>query len=401
MAEPFNPENRTPRYCRICGQPLKPESGYCGTCGARIAAAEPSPEGAPCPENAAPAKENRRNPKAGLIAAIVSVCVIAAAAGSFALYRALAKPQSASVQASALLSATLAPAAPRVAPGDPALSGRIGCALSALGVKDDGTVLSTLSTYPEVKYNRSDISGWADIRAVSASIRFAAGLKKDGTVVAVGDNQGGECDVSGWTDIQAIATGESYTLGLKKDGTVIATPGSECDVSGWTDITAISSGLAHAVGLKKDGTVVAVKGFLGKWDVGQTDVSGWTDIIAVATGVTQTYGLKKDGTVVATVITDPKLDYGQGNVQGWKGIVAISANLSETVGLKADGTVEVSSNDPEFLEARNWTDIVAVYAGMDTVIGLKADGTVVATPIVDAKSDFGQTAVEDWNLFGK
>ena len=51
---------------------------------------------------------------------------------------------------------------------------------------------------------------------------FLVGLRMDGTVVAVGNNEYGQCDVSGWTDIVSVAAGGAYTIGLKADGTVVA-----------------------------------------------------------------------------------------------------------------------------------------------------------------------------------
>ena len=49
------------------------------------------------------------------------------------------------------------------------------------------------------------------------------GLKKDGTVVAVGDNKYGQCDVENWTDVVRISAGDWYTVGIKTDGTVLIT----------------------------------------------------------------------------------------------------------------------------------------------------------------------------------
>ena len=143
---------------------------------------------------------------------------------------------------------------------------------STVGMKKDGTVVA-------VGYNgRYDVSGWKDIVSVSAGYYHTVGLKKDGTVVAVGWNDDGQCDVSGWKDIVSVSAGGRHTVGLKKDGTVVAVGwndyGSQCDVSGWKDIVSVSAGGAHTVGLKKDGTVVAV----GINGYGQCDVSGWKDI---------------------------------------------------------------------------------------------------------------------------
>ena len=47
------------------------------------------------------------------------------------------------------------------------------------------------------------------------------GLRADGTVVAVGDNEYGECNVSDWQEIVAIAAGPFHTAGLRADGTVV------------------------------------------------------------------------------------------------------------------------------------------------------------------------------------
>ena len=139
------------------------------------------------------------------------------------------------------------------------------------------------------------------------------GLKKDGTVVAVGANSAGQCMVSGWTDIVAITAGGSHTVGLKKDGTVVAVGRNnygQCEVSNWTDIVAITAGCAHTVGLKKDGTAVAV----GCNGSGRCNVSDWTDMVAVAAGDWHTVGLKADGTVVAVGDTGN----GKCDVSGWK-----------------------------------------------------------------------------------
>ena len=131
---------------------------------------------------------------------------------------------------------------------------------------------------------------------ISAGRYHTVGLKSDGTVVAVGENDDGQCDVDGWTDIVAVSAGDSHTVGLKSDGTVVAVgynSSGQCDVDGWTDIVAVSAGDYHTVGLKSDGTVVAV----GYNRYGQCDVEDWTDIVAVSAGVYHTVGLKSDGTV--------------------------------------------------------------------------------------------------------
>ena len=157
--------------------------------------------------------------------------------------------------------------------------------------------------------------------SVAAGSGHTVGLKRDGTVVAVGFCTFGQCDVSGWTDIVAVAAGDYHTVGLKRDGSVVAVGSNgsgQCDVSGWTDIMAVAAGDDHTVGLKRDGSVVAVGSnadIVGGY-VGQCNVSDWTDIVSVAAGFYYTIGLKRDGSVVAVGWNTD----GQSDVSGWSDI---------------------------------------------------------------------------------
>jgi hypothetical protein len=87
-----------------------------------------------------------------------------------------------------------------------------------VAVKEDGTVYSAGS---------ADLSKWTDIVKVTGSAgNFLLGLKKDGTVVSYSDeNMWGADKVEGWTDIIDIATnteGYCYTAGVRRDGTLVA-----------------------------------------------------------------------------------------------------------------------------------------------------------------------------------
>jgi len=229
---------------------------------------------------------------------------------------------------------------------------------------------------------------------ISASNNHTFGLKTDGTVVAVGLDNIGQCNTGSWRGIVAIAASDDYTVGLKADGTVVVVGKYsvyddqkeedeyfEVDVSGWRGIAAIAAGGTHTVGLKSDGTVVAV----GKYCIWneqkkegeyfEVDVSGWRGIVAIAAGGTHTVGLKPDGTVVA--VGDD--EYGQSNTASWQDIAAIAAGNTHTVGLKTDGTViAVGDNEDGQCNTGSWLDIFAVSAGGSYTVGLKSDGTVVA-----------------------
>ncbi len=256
-----------------------------------------------------------------------------------------------------------------------------------VGLKTDGTVVATGNN----DYGECDVLGWTDIVAVAVGYNHTVGLKSDGTVTAVGGKYDGQCNVSGWTDIVAVTTGSEfgeYTIGLKSDGTLVATGDNsygQCNVLGWSNIVGISAERTYIVGLKSDGTVVAT----GDNSYGQCNVSGWKDIQAISVANNRTVGLRKDGTVVATGNNED----GQCNVGEWKDIVSISLDLHHTVGLKSDGTVVAVGTDGEGrCDVTEWEDIVSVVAGGSWTIGIKADGTVIAT----GRNGHGQCNVKGW-----
>ena len=47
-------------------------------------------------------------------------------------------------------------------------------------------------------------------------------LCEDGTVLATGNNDYGQCNVEEWTNIVSVSAGYYHTVGLKADGTIIA-----------------------------------------------------------------------------------------------------------------------------------------------------------------------------------
>lgn len=253
-----------------------------------------------------------------------------------------------------------------------------------IGLKVDGTVVAVGLN----NAGQCNVSNWNNIIAVSAGTNYSVGLKADGTVIAVGGNYYGQCNVSSWKDIVAISATNQHTVGLKANGTVVAigqNDDGQCNVGGWKDIVAIVAADYHTVGLKADGTVVAV----GENDYGECNVSDWTDIVAISAGFRYTIGLKADGTVVATGDNT----YGECNVSGWKNIVAISAGSGYTVGLKADGTVvAVGSNEYNQCNVSGWKNIVAIDAGGGHVVGLKADGTVIAA----GSNNSNRSDVSNW-----
>lgn len=125
-----------------------------------------------------------------------------------------------------------------------------------------------------------EVEAWTNVTFVSSCVsNHVVALKKDGTVVAAGQNQDGRCDVAQWSDIVSVATGSYHTVGLKSDGTVVATGNSaygQCDVSDWRNIVAVFACDLLTVGLKEDGTVVATGSMWNSlYDSG---INQWTDV---------------------------------------------------------------------------------------------------------------------------
>ena len=210
--------------------------------------------------------------------------------------------------------------------------------LHALGLKADGTVVAAgYNDCGQCDVSFSNING---IIAIDAGKKHSVMLRNDGTVIARGDNIQGQCNIDGWENIIAISAGDAHTVGLKADGTVVAVGyniDGECNVENWSNIAAVSGGSNHTVGLKKDGTVVAV----GSNKYGQCDVMNWTEIVAISAGEKHTLGLKSDGTVVAYGSNE----YGQCNVGTWSDIVSISAGSRHSIGGHPNGKIEtVGSN---------------------------------------------------------
>jgi uncharacterized repeat protein (TIGR01451 family) len=254
----------------------------------------------------------------------------------------------------------------------------------AAGLRSDGSVVA-VGLYD---YGQCDVVGWADVIQVQAGDYYTVGLKSDGTVAAVGYGYQAQYSVGDWIDITEVAAGYGHTAGLKSDAMVVAVGDNnygQCNVGGWTNIIQVAAGSHHTVGLKSDGAVVTA----GDNNNGQCDVEGWTNIVQVAAGARHTIGLKSDGAVVAA---------GQEwsdecDVSEWTDIIQVAAGWSHTVGLKSDGTaVAVGSDYEGECDVSGWTDIVQIAAGRYHTMGLKSDGTVIAV----GNNDDGQCNVDSW-----
>jgi len=221
-------------------------------------------------------------------------------------------------------------------------------------------------------YQRGEISsfGWLNIKKLDCGYSCTIGLKKDGTLVATGENRAHQCDVYNWDNVVDVACGSSHTVGLKKDGTLVSCGAQDyfwgtfdktdndkgqCNLSDLSDIVSVACGNYHTVALKKDGTVVA----RGLNADGQCNTEAWTDVVEVSCGNRTTFGLRKDGTVLSCGSND----CGQCETGFWRDIVAVEAANYFTIGVRSDGTI-VSAG---FSEARNQLGNPRLFNSINTI----------------------------------
>jgi alpha-tubulin suppressor-like RCC1 family protein len=200
------------------------------------------------------------------------------------------------------------------------------------------------------------------VTAIAAGIHHTVALKTDGTVVAWGGNGGGQVtgtpatsDVEYSTTanpvtlggqvlsgVTAIAAGGGHTVALKKDGSVVAWGNNDygqttVPLAAQTGVVAIAAGWLHTVALKNDGTILA----WGSDDYDQTTipVEAQSGVTAIAAGTRHTVALRNDGSVVAWGYNSYGLTQTTVPVAAQSGVTAIAAGDSHTVALKNDGSV--------------------------------------------------------------
>jgi len=253
-------------------------------------------------------------------------------------------------------------------------------------------------------------------QAIAVGFFHTVGLQSDGTVVATGRNEEGQCDISTWTDIVALDAGAYHTVGLKKDGTVVAVGRSsegQCDVSAWQNVVAITCTDYNTAALLSDGTVVTT-GYQK-----YPSVSGWQDVIAIGGGSYVLSAVRSSGQLFAShlssqddtfsrlIAADVSTGYavglrGDGTVQhtaadlsDWQDVIAISAATTATYGLTAEGTIKAYTfMERDAIDLSGIENVVAIAADATHVAVLLSDGSVV----VRGENDYGECNTADWKL---
>ncbi len=223
-------------------------------------------------------------------------------------------------------------------------------------------------------------SGYAAYARRLASGELNLALKKDGTVIAWGNNAEGGCNVpAGLDSVTAVAASNRHSLALKQDGTVVAWGGRKGESNvpdGLSDVVDISAGQDFSAALTMNGRVVV-------WgqptDYGQCDVPAGLneagDVVDIECGTRHMLALKADGTVVAWGWNG----FGQCDVPvGMDHVVAIAAAHYYSMALKADGTLVIWGTDfngKEF-ENLNLQYVKAIALGANHAVAFKWDDSL-------------------------
>ena len=245
-----------------------------------------------------------------------------------------------------------------------------------LALKADGTVYYTatpnmMTDLQKLESTCKVLEGWSGLCSVAAGYTHLVGLKADGTVVAAGDNDRGQCNVEAWTEVVAIAAGMYYTVGVKADGTLVfagdtsAIGQIDTDV---TDVVAVSASDYMLVVLLQDGTVRT-------WASNGRSSEGWEEAVQVCSGYAGPAALKADGTLL--IADTENLD--NFKAEDWTGLVRIALR-GNLIGLKADGTMISCGYDMDGqCHVGYWEDVVDIYSVSDVSVGVRRDGTLIHT----------------------
>ena len=168
----------------------------------------------------------------------------------------------------------------------------------AVGLGCDGDVFDENGDVYIVGYRSDEIAAeikskadeWVNLKAISTGGSspgyqgrgHVVGLKEDGTLVAAGDKNSGQCEVTGpeWSNLVAVSAGDYHTVGLREDGTIVSTLSDEDEIYEKlkdlpnNKIVAVSAGFVFTLVLTEGGDVRGS----GNYRQGQIETSNWANI---------------------------------------------------------------------------------------------------------------------------
>ena len=234
-----------------------------------------------------------------------------------------------------------------------------------LGTNRDGTAILGIASGQPVKILGEDLT---EVIAVEAGTEFSVALKSDGSVIAWGNNNYGQCTVpsEALSDVTSISCGLFHVLALKSNGSVISWGSQSANNYGQGNIptiaqsgvTAIAAGQFHSLALTNTGAVLAWgQNIYGQCTVPTAALNG---VIAIASGSFHSIALKNDGTVIA---------WGRNNYGQCLGTSIVNGVVSRITTTPTGAPVQISG--------QVLTAVSTISAGDYHTVALK-DGGVIA-----------------------
>lgn len=188
--------------------------------------------------------------------------------------------------------------------------------------------------------SQADGDGWGSCIDIAAGNGYVLGLHADGTVVANGTNEQGQCDIDKWSDVKQLCSDGVTTYGLRSHDTVLITGengsnGAADAVCRWKNIVQIAASSRYVVGVRSDGSVVACA--LSP-DANWLNAGAWSRVVAVSVGDDHAIALRDDGSIIAAGSNSQgqcSLPEGVSN----EGFVAMATGPANTILVKDQGDV--------------------------------------------------------------
>ncbi|MDH7502495.1 MAG: hypothetical protein QHJ82_07255 [Verrucomicrobiota bacterium] len=213
--------------------------------------------------------------------------------------------------------------------------------------------------------------GLTNVFGVSCGFAHNLALRSDGSVVAWGTNQFGQCNVpTNVADVVAVAAGAYHSVAVQRDGSAAVwgdnTYGQVTNKpANLTNVVDVKAGYYHTLALKSDGTVAA---WGGGYPLTNAVPAGLSNVTAIAAFGYHCMALKLDRTVAAWGFSPfPFVDFMPTNLPAsWSNVVGIAAGRYHNLAVRNDGSVLGYGFPPGASIPSGLSNVVAVGAGYDS-----------------------------------
>lgn len=222
-------------------------------------------------------------------------------------------------------------------------------------------------------------AAWSGVVSLSCGASHLLALRRDGKVLADGNDTGGSCRTDDWSRVVSVLACRDHSLALCGDGRVLyaGAPDAPCgQVSDWTHVCLLRATDRLTVGVTTDGHILTCgqhpaldKTRDGSWS------DDWVDVQDVVMSEHIIAGLRRDGRVA--VVSD--VAGMESVVRDWQDIRMLSVGDRHLVGLNGCGkVVSAGDNARGQCNVSDWSRVVWVSCGADCTWGVCADGTATA-----------------------